>query len=255
MSNYVHHQEKIDQKLVQKWRHYVRLRGLITVIILWLMWYFIYKNEYFLASASFISAALVVSLPNYVSSFFSYIYITSTAQFEEWDIIKTWNPFMSVFGEVLRIWLFFTTIKEVDQEMLFTWRTISFANNLILTWWIFNYTRNDLLFWHEFTILLGVKEWESANVAFQNLRTIIMKEYYKSLTDNDYYQDSKARDSNPKFDLRITEKWLECKIKYLVHFYKLLDTNNSLNLLLLDEHKKWTIYLISHKDYNFIKEV
>ena len=124
MRNHVHHQEKIDQKLIQKGRHYVRIRGFITLLCIWLVWYFFYRNQYLLAGATFFWAAVVVSLQNFVSSFFAYIYLTSTAQFEEWDIIKTGNPFMTVVWEVRRIWFFFTTVKEVDTEMLFTWRII-----------------------------------------------------------------------------------------------------------------------------------
>lgn len=253
MINHIHHQEKIDQKLVQKWRHYVRLRWFITIILLALIGYFLYRNQYLLAWATFFGAAIVVALQNFVSSFFAYIYLTSTAQFEEWDIIKTGNPFMVVLWEVRRIWIFFTTVKEVDSEMLFTWRVISFPNNLVFTGGVFNYTRRDLLFWHEFSILLWVKEGMSAKDSMNAYRSIIMKEYYKTLSDDTYYQDSQARDSNPKFDLKITEKWLECKTRVLVHFYKLLETNNILMLALLDEHKKWNIYLINHKDYDWIK--
>jgi hypothetical protein len=38
-----------------------------------------------------------------------------------------------------------------------------------------------------------------------------------------------------------------------VHFYKLLDTNNLLMTALIDEHKKWTITLIKHKEYDWIE--
>jgi Mechanosensitive ion channel len=252
MPNHVHHQEKIDQKLIQKWRHYVRLRWFITLLCIWLIGFFLYKNQYLLAGATFFGAAVVVSLQNFVSSFFAYIYLTSTAQFEEGDIIKTWNPFMSVVWEVRRIGFFFTTVKEVDTEMLFTWRIISFPNNLVFSGWIFNYTRKDLLFWHEFSIYLWVI-WHSAKETINTYRTIVMKEYYKTLHDDTYYLNSQARDSNPKFDLKITEKWVECKTRVLVHFYKLLETNNALMTALLDEHKKWTITLITHKDYDWIE--
>lgn len=33
-----------------------------------------------------------------------------------------------------------------------------------------------------------------------------MKEYYKTLEDDKYYAGSIARESNPKFDLKITDK-------------------------------------------------
>ena len=122
----------------------------------------------------------------------------------------------------------------------------------MFSWGIFNYTRRDLLFWHEFPIILWVT-WHSAKETINTFRTIIMREYYKSLSDDTYYLNSQARDSNPKFDLKITEKWVECKIRVLVHFYKLQETNNILMTALLDEHKKWTITLVKHKDYDWIE--
>jgi len=80
-----------------------------------------------------------------------------------------------------------------------------------------------------------------------------MKEYYKSLEDNEYYEESAARDSNPKFDLKITERWLEIKTRLLIHFYKLLETNNTIMLTLLHEHKQGTIHLVKHKDYQRVE--
>lgn len=112
---------------------------------------------------------------------------------------------MSSFGEVRRIGFFFTTIREVDEEMLFTGKVISFPNNLIFSGGIFNYTRKDLLFWHEFTVFLNINNSSTKDV-IAAYRSIIMKEYYKTLEDNEYYKDSAARQSNPKFDLKITDK-------------------------------------------------
>lgn len=159
---------------------------------------------------------------------------------------------MSGIGEVRSIGFFFTRIREVDNEMLFTGRVISVPNNLIFTGGIFNYTRKDLLFWHDFTITLDVRERKAKEV-FKTYRTIIMREYFKTLEDDTYYSDSNARDSNPKFDLKITDKWLECQTRVLVHFYKLLDTNNLIMCALLDEHKAWNITLIKNKDYQRIE--
>lgn len=80
-----------------------------------------------------------------------------------------------------------------------------------------------------------------------------MKEYYASLSDEEYYADSVARDSNPKFDIKITERGMEVKTRLLIHFYKLLETNNGVMLSLLSEHKKWSIHLIKHKDYQWVE--
>lgn len=251
MTHPLSHQEKIDSKFIQKWRNYVRLRWLISVLILVTVWYLLYINKNLLAGATFFGAAVVVALQSFVSSFFAYIYITSTAQFEEWDIIKTGNPFMSAFWEVKRIGFFFTTIREVDEEMLFTGKLISFPNNLIFSGGIFNYTRKDLLFRHEFTVLLDIKN-NSPKESFHTYRNIIMKEYYKTLENDLYYKDSMARENNPKFDLKITDKWLECKTRILVHFYALLESNNTIMLALLEEHTKWHISIVKHKDYDWM---
>lgn len=61
---------------------------------------------------------------------------------------------MSAKGEVRKIGFFFITIREVDDELLFTGKYVSIPNNLIFSGGIFNYTKNNLLFWHEFTIVL-----------------------------------------------------------------------------------------------------
>jgi small-conductance mechanosensitive channel len=205
---------------------------------------------------SVFSAAVVFALQNYVASFFSYLYITVSRQFERGDIINTGNPFMSAKGEVRKIGFFFITIKEVDDELLFTGKYVSIPNNLIFSGGIFNYTKNNLLFWHEFTIVL----WSNVHAyeEFLEAKQVILEEYYASLTDTKYYPDSTLihqPTNRPKFDLRITDKWLECKVRFLVHFYQVLNTNNLIMCSLIDAHKVGKIKLIDHKDYHWLDTV
>lgn len=199
------------------------------------------------------SAAVVFALQNYVASFFSYIYITVSRQFERGDIINTWNPFMTAKGEVQKIGFFFTTIKEVDDELLFTGKFVALPNNLIFTGGIFNYTKNNLLFWHEFSVLLGAKH--DIHEEFLETKQVILEEYYASLTDPKYYKDNTLLHkptNKPKFDVRITEKGLECKVRILVHFYQILNTNNAIMLALIAAHRQGKIKLIDHKDFRWL---
>lgn len=204
---------------------------------------------------SVLSAAIVFALQNYVASFFSYLYITITRQFERWDIINTGNPFMSAKGEVQKIGFFFITIREVDDELLFTGKYVSIPNNLIFSGGIFNYTKNNLLFWHEFTILLWSRH--DAHEEFLEAKQVILEEYYAGLSDPKYYPNHTLihqPTNKPKFDLRITEKGLECKVRILVHFYQILNTNNAIVCALIEAHKKEKIYLVNHKDYRWLWE-
>lgn len=196
------------------------------------------------------TAAVVFALQNYVASFFSYVYITISRQFEKGDIISTWNPFMAATGEVKKVGFFFTDIKEVDKELLFTGRVVSMPNNLIFSWGIFNYTKNNLLFWHEFVITLWSKQ--NAHEEFLIAKEIIIECYKTLLKEKKYYPvDSLTKDSinKPKFDLKITDKGLECKVRILVNFYKILDSNNTIMCSLIDAHHAGKIKLIDHKDY------
>lgn len=54
----------------------------------------------YLAGLSLVSAAIVFGLQNYVASFFSFLYIVFSRQYEKGDIIQTGNPFMTVNGKV-----------------------------------------------------------------------------------------------------------------------------------------------------------
>jgi small-conductance mechanosensitive channel len=112
---------------------------------------------------------------------------------------------MSVNGRVQSIGLFFTRVREVDEEHLFTGRTVSFPNNLILTGGIFNYTKNDHLFWHEFSISLGILT--NATDDFKQFKSIIMDTYIQLLQDKQYYSTASIMDTyKPKITLTITDK-------------------------------------------------
>lgn len=245
-------QQPTIDKPIEKRKRVIYLRSVLTIfLVVWAIIFFIIKPWY-LTGASFFGAALIVALQNFVLSFVAYIYINATSQFSEWDIIKTWNPYNPAIWEVRNIWPFFTSIREVDSEMLFTGRFISVPNNLIFNSGIFNYTRKDLLFWHDFTIVLSTSGHDAKEV-FNSYRTIILKEYYKTLEDKTY-NTSVARQSNPKFDLKITKEWFECRTKLLVHFYKLLDTNNTIMCALINEHKKGTIQIVKNSDSAWIED-
>lgn len=218
--------------------------------MIWGIFYFFESSagSKYLAGLSIVSAAIVFALQNYVASFFSFLYIIFSRQFEKGDIIYTGNPFMTANGVVQSVGLFFTRIKEVDEELLFTGKTVSFPNNLIFSGWIFNYTKNDLLFWHEFTISLGIVH--SAKEDFDTVKKIVLDVYVKMLHDKHFYPDSATMDIyKPKFTLTITDKWLQCKVRLMVHFYKVVESNNIIMCALIDAHQAGNIRLMQDVDF------
>ena len=206
------------------------------------------------ASLWVFSAAVIFALQNFVASIFARLYIKWAWVYEKWDIIKSGNPFMSAVGEVQEIWFFFTKIKEVDEnDLAFTGKIVSFPNYLIFNSGVFNYTKNDLLFWHEFSVTLACHD-PDIDTLMTKFKNIIWNIYTKTLESKIYNRSSlyKNLEYKPKYQVTITTQWLIVKVRLMVHFYKVFDTNNEVMKELIKAHKNWTIELITDKDYNWL---
>ncbi|MEI6711977.1 MAG: hypothetical protein WCK88_07610 [bacterium] len=95
-------------------------------------------------------------------------------------------------------------MREVDEELMYTGKIVSFPNNQIFSGGISNFTKKDLLFWHQFSIILQVNDRKLADI--NQTLTNIINEIYKKLLEDDLYEDSQARVSRPKIRLEITEQ-------------------------------------------------
>ena len=80
---------------------------------------------------SFFGAAIVVSLQHFISSFFAFLYIRGRGEFDISDIIRVNGAGGQFLGEVRKIGIFFTTLREVDNELMFTGKIVSFPNNFV----------------------------------------------------------------------------------------------------------------------------
>lgn len=245
------HEELIEKKHSKTTKFVKFLRALLYISFTSLLTYFIITDRNFAASVWVFSAALVFSLQNFVASLIAYFYIRSASMFERWDIIKTWNPFMSAMGEVLETWFFFTKIREVDsEELAFTGKTVSFPNNLIFSGWIFNYTKDDLLFWYEFKVNISL-EWYDFDTIWQKFKETINDAYELALEDEIYKNSSLYNNKTykPKYQIQITTQGLEVSVRLLIHFYKIFETNNRLMKALIYSHQRGEIKILTHKDY------
>lgn len=251
----VEHHEYLIEKKHTTWYRMWRIVLLIVYVIVavWII-YFSIADKQVAASLWVFSAAIIFALQNFVASIFARLYIKGAGVYEKWDIIKSWNPFMSAVWEVQEIGIFFTKIKEVDEnELAFTGKTVSFPNYLIFNSGIFNYTKNDLLFWHEFTIVLACRD-NDIDTLIWNLKNIIWSVYTRMLEDKVYNKSFlyKNLEYKPKYQLTIKPEWIEFKVRLMIHFYKVFDTNNEVMKALIKAHKDQKIELITNKDSQWL---
>lgn len=197
---------------------------------------------------SFLWAATVVALQNFIASFFTFLYITIKHQYDIGDIIKIGDPRMTSIGEVTELWVFATTIKELDGELLYTGREFTLPNNIFFTAWVFNYTRDSLLFWHTMTTLLAIRPGLSCDETLDQYRKIIHETHQEIITTHQQRYDN-THIHHPKYKYNISDRWVEIEVRVHIHFYNVLEYNNLTTCRLVDAHRAGQITLVEHKDY------
>jgi small-conductance mechanosensitive channel len=197
---------------------------------------------------SFLWAATVFALQNFIASFFTYLYIITTNQYDTGDIIKIGDPRMTSIGEVVEIWLFSTTIKELDGELLFTGRQFTLPNQVFFTAGVYNYTKHNLLFRHTIKTIVASKAWISTDELLDQYRSIIHHTYQEiTLKHPERYQHGTIH--HPKYYYTISDKGIEIEVRINTHFYNVLELNNLIACRLVDAHRDGVIALVEHKDY------
>lgn len=141
---------------------------------------------FLLSTIGVLSAALVVALQDFVSSFFAWIMIKTRGQYKSKDTIHINTDKELLVGQVMAIGIFRTTIKEKvggnspDMEQ-FTGRIVSFPNNLLLRQGVTNYTKNDLIQWHDLKLTIT---FESDHKLAKLLLHHILDEEFKYAVDH-----------------------------------------------------------------------
>lgn len=165
---------------------------IIIATIITLLFAFVGNLTYLLTGLGVISAALVVALQDFVSSFFAFIWIKFKSMFKTRDIIHINSSEGKVTGIVSNIGIFRTTLKElVGEDELsserLTGRTISIPNSVVLRTPVINYTQDNRLLWHKLTIAITYEsDFEKAG---QLLDTIAQKQFEYALDHKDQLLD------------------------------------------------------------------
>lgn len=134
---------------------------------------------------SLFSAALVVALQDFISSFFAWIFIRARNKFKEGDIIQIagFSGSNQYSGRVKKIEAFRTLLFEregtlegekIDKERV-TGRIISIPNNMFLKQPVINATQDNKIVWQTLDLIITFEsDWKQAK---QILQKIIDKVY------------------------------------------------------------------------------
>ena len=108
---------------------------------------------------------------------------------------------------MIKIGIFFTSLREIDNDMMFTGTSIEFPNNLIFTGGLFNHTKKNHLFWSESKYII-LSQHAHTEQDFGQFCNIVTKTYEQTLKDPIYHTsaDSNVFDTKPKYELHISSK-------------------------------------------------
>lgn len=139
---------------------------------------------------SVFSAALVVALQDFVSSFFAWLYIRGKNKYRVGDVIRVSGTNGYFFGRVKRIEILRTILDEsvgdsnpqqsIDKERP-TGRVVSFPNNVIMRDALVNFTQNHRTMWQSVDITITFdSDWQQAEKELHTVvDTIFCQEWYK----------------------------------------------------------------------------
>ena len=133
------------------------------------------------------SAALVVALQDFVSSFFAFIFITLTNKYREGDVISIESGGKSYTGIVKEFGLLRTVLGEMsgeDKGFYFSKKTgklISLANNLVIKGLLTNLTANGNTLSHKMklTVVLNTDLELAETVTNKVINNYFNEEYYQ----------------------------------------------------------------------------
>lgn len=140
---------------------------------------------------SLFSAALVVALQDFISSFFAWIFIRARNKFKEGDIIQIagFSGSNQYSGRVKKIEAFRTLLFEregtlegekIDKERV-TGRIISIPNNMFLKQPVINATQDNRVVWQSLDLIITFQsDWKKAKQILQKIiNQVYTPEYIK----------------------------------------------------------------------------
>jgi small-conductance mechanosensitive channel len=212
-------------KTTQTWINLTLTFFCILLTFITILIAFIDNLPAFLGSVSILSAAMVFTLQDFVACFFAWVYIQFSGQYQTGDNIQYTTDNRRVYGRVLELGIFRTTLKEIlggdslDREMS-TGRIVTIPNSFIFKHSLSNFTKNHSMVNHNFNLTISFES--DHKKAKQLIQDRVEQNYNKFLTKADIYFDTEVADYEllvkPKIYTNINDNgieftiWFTCKL-------------------------------------------
>ncbi len=185
LSNFVEHNREIPES-IKSFLNLALMALTLFATIITLFFAFLGNLSFILTSVGVLSAALVVALQDFVSSFFAWITVKSRNQIKDGDIVNISTSRGVITGKVREIGLFWTTLEEKiggdgpDSER-YTGSLTYIPNNLLLREPVSNFVQEDRIVWYQTDINISFEE--DYELAEKSLKKAI-KEHYEYVIEN-----------------------------------------------------------------------
>jgi small-conductance mechanosensitive channel len=208
----------------------------IIATIITLLFAFVGNLTYLLTGLGVISAALVVALQDFVSSFFAFMWIKFKSVFKTRDIIHISTPETKITGIVANIGIFRTTLRELvgDNQINSerpSGRVVSVPNSVVLKTPVINYTQDNRLLWHSFSVTITFES--NFEKAQEILDSVAQKQFEYALDHKDQLLDDAYNLKylyRPKVFMSIADNGPIFEIWFATrygHYYEVLQTLSS----------------------------
>jgi small-conductance mechanosensitive channel len=193
---------KIFQTLVRRYTTNANIRSISYIAITFLaiaatiiatIYAFIGNLNVLVTGLGLLSAALVVALQDFVSSFFAWILISTKRQYRVGDVITVDTPSRDIYGKVTEINLLRTVLQEKvggikqDREQI-TGRTLIFPNNIILKQAVRNNTLDNDLIWQTMSVTITFES--DADLAEELLHKAVHDKFKYMVEHKEVYLDN-----------------------------------------------------------------
>ena len=173
------------------------IRGVLTGVTIiatciTILFAFIGNLNLLITGVGLLSAALVVALQDFVSSFFAWILISIRGQYRVGDVVTIDTGNREIYGHVIDIGFLRTTMKEklggkdLNREQT-TGRTLIFPNNIVLKHALRNNNLDNRLIWNNFDVTITFES--DCQKAFSLIQEVVKEEFEHMVDHKDMFLD------------------------------------------------------------------
>jgi small-conductance mechanosensitive channel len=210
--------------------------SVLTFAAILAVWF--YETTTLVVAYGILSAGVAIALQDVLKNIVGGIIIILTAPFKAGDRIQVEND----TGDVLDIKLFYTTMMEIREWIdgdQYSGRLIQMPNSFILNKTVKNYTKDFSFIWDEIHLMLTYdSNWKKAQEIALKIAHEITNPFNLSAKNELSNMEEKylihPSDIEEKIYTKITDNWIDMRLRFVVDPRQRRNIRNSLNEKILE---------------------